>query len=187
MLIKIILLLALLASVAWFATQPSWESGAASFGALAAFLVVLFSDSVRAQSETLEADRQLFRSFLELLPSDHIVVFLRQHDFDGSFRLDNIVPLFNFAEGWNNPEHSFHNGALNKKLKRFHVTVEKFLMLTAANTSPSNVGIQSLNPYLRTNDPAGYKKIVKEMNDLADEVASQHEDFVMTARRKLRL
>lgn len=126
----------------FFAGQPDFESGLAFLAALG---VVLAKDPVRAHfAPRLETnsghDKELFQSFLNLLPPNQTTRFFREHDFGGSFSKSDVAPLHAFVETWNSVDKEFLDRELEEKRKALYSFASQLATEISGRTVPINAG-----------------------------------------------
>jgi len=181
--LRILNLLAFLASLAWLITDPSWEPLVTFLTLLATLLVQFFlpSDPLK-----IEPDRKLFNRLHDLLPSQRMR-FISDYNFGAAFRIEWIEPLFDFAELWTGPDHEFDDKKLERKKNKLRDTVREFTAVIALNTFPEKPSIQRLPRELQRDDPKEYWKLAEKINELASQVSNDHQDLVRCAKKRLKL
>jgi len=117
--VRLLNLLALLASVAWWGKQGGWESVITSLGLLAAFIY----QDVNVGDKAPTHDEQLYRKFLADFPSNGSSArFFKEHDIGVRFRSDRLNEFDRFMDTWQNAEHEFKNEYIGS-----HVMTQRFL------------------------------------------------------------
>jgi hypothetical protein len=174
----------LMICVAWLTTTLSIESLVAT---LTLFVTLAGQELAAARASRDSPDIALFQEFLEDLPSEGSISFIKDYDFHAAFRLSNLDRLYDFRTKWSKPEREFRDRRLNKRRRRLLEAIEKFVSLIGQHTSPQCADINSLSPTLQHNDPEGYARIGDEINDAADLVFQRHTQMIKTGRSKLRV
>lgn len=132
-----------------------------------------------------EADRRILREFLDRMPSDRAIRFLRQHDFRSSYRDTALDDIMGFEERAVGPEYEFLDAELEAQRQAFLTQCRHFLgklVGSVYSVSPSLLGVPSEWEF---EQPERYELAVKTLNDLADELVDSYDGFVRFARRKL--
>ena len=88
----------------------------------------------------LRPDRITLLQIQELLPSSDMVYMLRDFDFGGNFRVDDIRPLHRFHAECQLPEFGFLDDELEKHRIKLAEEVDRFLHSIAHYTFPLNEG-----------------------------------------------
>jgi hypothetical protein len=182
--LRAINLLALMVAVAWLARTPSWEPLLATLTCLA---ILVGQEIAATRNLPVNPDIALFEEFLRLLPSSGCISFIKDYDFHGPFRLDNLKPLFTFLYSWDKPEREFRDRGLDRKRRELLRAADSFLQLVGHHTSPQTEHINSLSPTLQRDQPEEYTRIGNEINSAADKVVKCHINIVRASRKKLHL
>lgn len=158
-------------------------------------LANMLDDSSDAASKYLEVDRQLFNEFLKLLPSTgSTMTFLRDHDMTYSIPPERLVPLRSLVESWDNAERSFLAPELTTRLSDLIKHARDYLYdLSGASWSEGNGEWLAVVPWKDRDafdsgmgDPEQERK-VRELNSAGTALYREHQEFVDTARRQLRI
>jgi hypothetical protein len=192
----------MLAIVAWFFWNPEgwvfeWEPVVVFILTLAGFVTAEAAE-VYSVSESAELKKDqshpndvlLAKQFLQSLPSDGGISFLKKHDFLGSFKSDDISDIDRFSYEWNNPDHEFIDSELESLRKKLLDSVTKFGFCTAMYTSPNKRGFQAVRYDQSSYDADEEKRFsveASEINNAADLVVEAYSSFVRTVRSKLDL
>lgn len=189
----------MLFTVAWFLWNPAgwtfeWEPVVAFTLTLASFIAADLHDSSSVIGEAKKQghpnDVTLAWKLLEALPSNGIIKFLKEHDFLGSFRSEEIRPLNQFLYEWDNPEHEFLDSELESYRKALLKRAGEFSMNVAKYTSSNMAGMQAVIVDGQRNDFEQMQRFeveAKAVNEAADSLVGAHESFVRAARGKLNL
>ena len=111
---KYLTIAGMLFNVAWFLWNPAdwtfeWEPVVAFTLTLAGFIAADVHDSSSISGNLAKQghpnDVALAKKLLDALPSNGIIKFLKEHDFLGSFRSEEIRPINQFLYEWDNPDH----------------------------------------------------------------------------------
>lgn len=134
-----------------------------------------------------EADKQVLRDLLKTLPSDGAIQFVRDHDFSGSFRLEDRNDIRRFVRDRRGPEHEFVDSELETLRKDLMNKCNSFLSCLGENTWSVKLreGFQSVPEEWRWEQPERFKIVVKKIHREADKVCRAYDQLVRTARKKL--
>ena len=158
------------------------------------YQVFIFKSQKTAQigkQKSIEVDKALFLEFVELLPSDGFdVKLLEEHDFGNSHHGREVKALDTFVHTWNNALKQFLDEELEFKRKQL-IDKSKHFIYTLASRSYSigNGEMFSCIPDAYRgawNRPPHVEEQIRELNELGTDLFELHEDFVLTARRKLK-
>ncbi len=183
--IKLINIVALLAAVAWLVSSPNWEPAVAVLGFLAVLAGLEYKELSQKTGDSV--DRKLFEEFLELLPSDGVIVFVSTFDFGGIFFHDRLKNLRTFRATWDNPEHEFLDRTLETKRKEFYQAVNEFMSHIVANTFVIEDGKQAVPREWEYQQPKRYHDAIESIHNSANKVSKRHKELVRIARKKLRI
>jgi len=181
---------------AWFAVRwrdPGfpWDPAVPFVIAFGAYLTAEVSQAQRRSKPldpALENDAALFRDLHDLLPSQGAIAFIKQHDFGGSFRLEDLDPISNFCYEWDNPQHQFNDPELEAQRSNLLRAANYFSGSIATNTVPRDSGIQSAIPKHVDSDgpfPEWVKQDIREIHQAADALVQEHEKMMRLGRKKL--
>ena len=136
-----------------------------------------------------EADKKLYKKFLNLLPSDGAILFIRNHDFEASFDRSEIEPLITFQRYWNKAEYKFLDTDLEEKnfllfKKVLYLNEFIFRHTSECENNPQRSWIPL---EVRSQNREKFKEIAIDIKKLAFEVALAHYEFVIVARQKLKI
>lgn len=154
----------------------------------------LYKTAVTEQKELEalnEVDRDLFKEFLSVFPSDSLSIeLLRDHDFGNSYHENGTTQLDIFVNTWNTAEKEFLDAALETPKKELWSKCRKFVYELACGSHFIGSGpiLTCIpNAYRGTDDwPQHVDDKLKMLNDLATECYELHRDFVLLSRRKLK-
>ena len=133
-----------------------------------------------------EADKKVLRDFMETVPSNGSIRFLRDNDFGGSFELDYLHEIRAFVYGRNGPEHEFLDPVLEAARNQFWKAGKALLNALAVNTFPtSREGLQSVPRDWHEDSPQRFARAVSEIHAAADTVCDTYDALVRLARKKL--
>lgn len=139
--------------------------------------------------EQKTADKELFKKFLSILPSEGSISFLRTHDMGGAFRYSNLEQLSKFYHEWQGPEFEFLDLELKEKCEILHKNADEYIGFLSLKIFPVH-GYGDLYSVPRDwleDRPDDFKKIVDKLHLLSDKLIESHEDFIRTARVKLKI
>ncbi|MBA1234555.1 hypothetical protein [Stutzerimonas nitrititolerans] len=139
----------------------------------------------------IEADKVLYKKFIETIPSgSRSIHLLQSHDFGNSFNLESLNEIDNFVSEWNYAESKFLNEELENLRDALWQKSNEFSWLLAKKSAPTAGGrLQSVVPDQHRNDwnwPKWVDDDVKAVNSMASEVVELHQKFIATAKRVLR-
>jgi len=196
-LLKILTLIGMLATVAWFFWNPvSWVfqwAPIASFFIMLAGFFALEKEGSNASEEKQEEkahpnDVQLFREFLELLPSNTVIEFLKYHDFLADFDPARIDPLRKFIFKWDNSEHIFQDSELEELRKSLMAAGEDLSNKISVNTMLNDrkflaVRVDRLRDIKEHEER--FRKEAKIINDASSEFVRLHQELARKGRQKI--
>lgn len=138
--------------------------------------------------DQITSDKILFSCFLEELPSSGVIEFVKTHDFGASYPVGTLRELKKFEREWGTPERCFLDNVINSKLEHLRMAISEFLDYSAENvfTLKDNPNRAAIPKEWRDTHPDKYRETVKKLNELGDQLATSHEDLVITARRMLK-
>lgn len=195
--LRLTALLGVLATEAWLLWNPTgwelkWDALAGFFGALLALFVLERKDHPTPATSTstvsvTSTDIAVFEKLLALLDPNHVISFLRDHDFGGSFSREDIAPLNTFVAVGINPDSEFIDPALEKERKILLGSANKLGLAIAKNTAPNSVGNLSVLPNHLVDSPRPDWIIreTKELNEAATAFVDQSDNFVRFCRSRI--
>ncbi|OYZ62544.1 MAG: hypothetical protein B7Y04_11710 [Gallionellales bacterium 24-53-125] len=183
---------------AWLLWNPTgwefkWDALAGFFGALLALFVLERKDhSVPTQTFTAiesvtPTDIHVFEKLLALLDPNRVILFLREHDFGGSFSRDDIAPLKTFVAVGKNPDSEFIDPAIEKERKILLEAARKLVMALGKNTSPTSSDNLSVLPSHLVNSPRPDWVIreAKELNEASTAFVDLYDNFIRFCRLRI--
>jgi hypothetical protein len=134
-----------------------------------------------------EADKKILRDFLEVVPSNGAIAFLRVNNFAGSsFDWKELKDITNFCYKRNGPDHEFLDTTLEAARQRFRARCNDLLAILALNTfRTQEEGYSTVPPEWEYEDPQRFNSVVKQIHAEADSVCRAYDKVVRLARRKL--
>jgi len=133
-----------------------------------------------------EADKKVLRDLLETVPSNGSIRFLRNHDFAGSFEINQLQDVKNFHFERSGPDHEFLDHDLETARQAFRAACDAFLNAVSGYTYPTAVsGWQTVPPEWRHEDSERFEFAVNELHGAADSLYGRYDDLIRLARRKL--
>lgn len=172
---------------------PLWGLAATSVleGLVICFLLRQRLAAASLDASALRADRQLIRRFSELLPSTSPAIRLvRDPNFGGTVRLDQLDPLKQLLEEWDDAEHSFRDRKVERARRRLMRDCREFIRevqrlmrpVGAASgwyglAEPSELENYRANPELRA--------VVETLNTLASKVFRAHQELLKIGNDRL--
>jgi hypothetical protein len=134
-----------------------------------------------------EADKKILRDFMETVPSNGSIRFLRTNNFAGfSFEWKRLEDIEAFFHDRNGPDHEFLDPELEATRQKFRESCQGLLVALATNTFPTNSeGRQAVPDDWETEAPERFNRVVNEIHTAAEAVCSTYDDLVRLARKKL--
>jgi hypothetical protein len=188
---------ALVGTEAWFlkgyfSNQPDFEPALAFIAALGAALA---KDPIRARFVSSEEpasvhDKELFRSFTNLLLPNETSKFFKEHDFGGPFPKSEVAPLYSFVNSWGSVDKEFLDEKLELKRKAIYALAGELVNEIGSRTVPIRSGdfISVFSDQQRaTGQPRPISVIedAKILNEKSSLFASKYEEFVRLCKVKL--
>ena len=135
-----------------------------------------------------EADKELYAEFVETLPSDGTIQFIRRNSIGDGFEKRRLQDLRNFDENWRDAEHEFIDDELERKKKDLLKLVEDYfgliggsMVTDATSNSPPEVILVEKYKF----DPSKYQKIMKKIDRQSDKIVDKHQELIRVAKNKL--
>jgi hypothetical protein len=134
-----------------------------------------------------EADKKVLRDFMETVPSNGSVRFLRTNNFAGfSFDRKDLEEINVFFYDRNGPDHEFLDPELEAARQKFRERCREFLLALAEDTFPARGPHSYAVPdEWEITDPQRFRHAVAGIHGAADAVCSTYDDLIRMARRKL--
>lgn len=135
-----------------------------------------------------EVDRETYRRFLEVLPTEGSISFIKNNNMAGfSFDLERLRHLYSFRDEFQDAEKEFLDDELEFKKQKLFSLIVQYIRLLAYKTFPTDNGLQTVPPEWEIEQPDEFEKVVKDFHNLADEIVNSHQDLIRTARSKLNI
>ncbi|NYA43251.1 hypothetical protein HZI31_08035 [Serratia fonticola] len=148
------------------------------------------SDERQAQ-QRMEADRVLFKKFLEVFPSNSLSAeLLKSHDFENSYHKDSTKQIDKFVDEWDTAESKFLDEEIEQARVNLWVECHKFIYDLAMSSGPVMAG-----PLLRVipdayvgnwDYPEWVNEKLKNLNSASSRCYQLHQDFISLCRNKLK-
>lgn len=134
-----------------------------------------------------EADKKALRDFLEMVPSNGTIAYLRHRNFAGySFDWNRLSDIERFNNERNGPDCEFLDPELEKARSDFRKSCHAFLVLLVLNTFPTHSdNRQSVPSDWEIENPKRFNKAVDQIHKAADLVCTTYDNLVRLGRRKL--
>lgn len=133
-----------------------------------------------------EADKQVLRDFLEVVPSNGSIRFLRTNNFNFSFETKRLEDIERFACDRGGPEHEFLDAELESARVALRERCIAFLGTLVGNAFPTNnANREGVPSEWEDEQPERFKQAVMEISEAADVVCESYDSLVRMARRKL--
>ncbi|HYD34170.1 MAG TPA: hypothetical protein VEA39_06315 [Methylophilaceae bacterium] len=177
--VRFLNLLALLAAVAWLARIPSWEPLITSIALLATFI----GQELWPLLKQSDKDKLLLDKFQSEFPSNgRSVLFLQGHDIGAPFNSDRLNEIDAFASTWDNAEHEFRNGKLEKQRRKLLNSARIFRADLSLNVFSGSRGYLTMD--LKDYEDRPEKIATRNrLNDLATQVFKDHQELVRLGRK----
>ena len=150
------------------------------------------SHGVMSNPDYINLDRKLFMEIREILPSDKgSIVYLRFHDYGGSFPDGAHDDLTNFIRCCVKPEFEFIDIDLEGARTKLANAIDLFLNTINLLTYPLDGGIQDKYSvpkewsYGSKEQKREYKKSIYRLNELKTCVHQAYDELIRLGRRKL--
>lgn len=142
--------------------------------------------------DILAADRKLFDKFLEVFPSNSPSArLLHEHDFGNSFHEGNTDQIDNFVSHWGIAEMCFHDAEIEEAKAALYTSCRKLVyeLSSAAFYIGAGPMLTCIPDAFRGawQWPPHVEQRIRELNELASTCHSQHQSFIATARRRLKV
>jgi len=133
-----------------------------------------------------QADMEVFHGFMQAVPSNGTIRFLRTNNFAGfSFDWKALKDIEQFINEYAGPEHEFLNTELEDARQVFRENCEVFLHSLATNTFRLHNGRQSVPEDWEMDDPKRFNDTVRLIHKGAEAVCESYDNLVRKARREL--
>lgn len=136
----------------------------------------------------INTDKELFIKFLDELPSNGSIQFLKTNNFAGiPFEGERLDQCRNFLCNWNDAIHEFLDSELEEKRKFLLELIEHLLVFLYSNVWPlkGTMGLYSVPPEWKETQPERFGTVVKQIDDLAEKIVSTYDELVRMAHSKL--
>ena len=134
-------------------------------------------------------DRSTYQRLRSIISWNATILFLKEHDFGGSFRMSRLKELSNFVYECEDPSFEFMNADLEGLRMNLLISIRTFLsnisVKTFTNFCEEHDFIQSVPSEWRYEKPELHAEAVEMLNQGATEIAERYDDFVKMARRIL--
>jgi hypothetical protein len=142
--------------------------------------------------ETRDVDCDLFRRIREMLPSDTVIRFLREHDFGGGFRADAIEGVYDYLRFAETPDCEFLDPTLEGLRASLTVALCAFTRVCGRVLfSREGEGWEDWREVAREWRTLGaegqqrFKKAVRSLNKLSRGAVKAYDAFIRHGRRTL--
>jgi len=194
---------AVLGTLAWVARSfdpnnilASWKSLLPALGFFITLIGLEFktlrnwNEAEEKYQKTLnEADKKLYKEFIDTVPSDGSIKCIKQRSIGLGFQKGELRDLANFADNWGDAEHEFIDDELERKKEDLRETVHNYFGLIGKNmTTKVSKGDEPDEVKLPEEfklSPSEHEKIMKKLDNWSDKVVSKHQDLVRSAKNKL--
>lgn len=134
-----------------------------------------------------EADKKTLRDFMELVPSNGTIRFLRDRNFAGfSFEEKRLEDLEAFYISRGGPDHEFIDAELEAARQKFRQSSRRLDIAIGTYTYPTNnEGRQSVPADWEIDNPESFNNAVTEIHAASDAVCEAYDQLVRLARKKL--
>ncbi len=144
----------------------------------------IFRSQLRQEEAAQAADRDLFRQFLNTLPSEGNIRHIRDHSMGETIRdRECSDQLDDFRLTWDDPEHEFLDSELEVKRRHLQECIRNFLDRFCTSVFPLDTGnYYKVGPEWPEEQRCA---AIEELDKLADRVVAAHGDLVRSARVRL--
>ena len=145
--------------------------------------------SYRDAVDQKEADKALFRTFLDHLKSDTKLEFLKNHVPPNPIP-NKLFSMFDeFLAKWTDAEYSFLDEDIEAKRKAILLYISEYLDYVAHNTwrLKDNPHYNSVPAEWEDSQPERYVKTTDTMQQLADEAVKSYGEMIRVGKAKLNL
>ena len=134
-----------------------------------------------------EADKKILRSFLETVPSNGTIKFLRTNNFAGwSFDINRLDDIETFLYDRNGPDYEFIDPELEATRQIFCESCNTFLLAVATHTfTTTNPDWRAVPDDWEDPNPERFANAVRDLHTSAETVCSTYDNLVRQARKKL--
>lgn len=148
---------------------------------------LLHLQTIRKIDNNSSPDKSLYEKFLQKLPSDGSIEFIKHHDFNNSFALDDLEELIDFSNEWINAEYEFINSDLEDIKKELLEKVQDFIYDSSIKTFPLGGGIQTImnNVDEELNLTQNTQDNIVLLNNYGDDIFEIHQKLVRKGRNVL--
>jgi len=181
--IKILNLVGLLGTVAWFGHSPDIGKLLGAIALLATFL----EQDRRGLFKLSEWDENLIKQFKTELPSDSDPILnLRDHDFSNSYWNKSFFkPLDQWIHKWGNAEFRFKDKGLNNKRDVFYQATHTLVFDMASETYPhDNIPEKNTLGYEDYRNTPQKEEIRRRLNDESTKAYEAYCDLIDEIRKK---
>ena len=150
---------------------------------------LLHIQTIKKLENNSSQDKILYKKFLQTLPSNGSVEFIKYHDFHNSFALDNLRQLINFSEEWINAEHEFMNQELETLRKNLLEKIQHFVYDSSMKTYSIGDGIQTIMN--NRDEDWNLTQVTQDnivlLNNYGNNIYDLHQDLVRIGRDLLHI
>jgi hypothetical protein len=133
-----------------------------------------------------EADRKVLRDFMETVPSNGSIRFLRTNNFGFSFESARLEDINRFTYDRNGPDHEFLDPELETARKTFRGSCLSLLRALNGHSFVTNrEDREGVPSEWQEKDPERFYRAVDELNKAADVLCGSYDQLVRMARKKL--
>lgn len=133
-----------------------------------------------------ESDKRVFREFMEVVPSNGSIRFLRTKSLAGSFESERLEDIERFVHDLGSPDHEFLDPGLERARKRFRKRCLALLGALAQHSfATSREGRYAVPEEWEYEDPQRFNRAVSEIHKATDDVCSTYDELVRIARKTL--
>lgn len=135
----------------------------------------------------IDSDKKLYAKLLADLPFEGPVRILKEHDFLGSFSLEDIRPLNNFSYTWESAENTFIDKDLEGLKNDLLTKITAFNLAIAQYTSPNSSGFQAVRVDSQRHHPeheARFREEAEIINSAASSAFDSHQALVKECKSK---
>lgn len=149
------------------------------------YLKVKQSGGISTNVNYVEMDKKIFDEIRNILKSDGVMAFLKDHDFGYKFKYSDLNPLDEFCYLCQRPEFEFIDIDLEGLRVELYELIKEFNHAIAYNTFPINTNEGSVLLEWKYEQSEYFIKIIDTIHDLTEKIWHTYCQLIKLGRRKL--
>lgn len=140
------------------------------------------------RDQIVETDKKVFELFINILPWNGSIQFIRENNFDGfAFGWNRLDDFSRFIHECNNPILEFVDPDLEGLRANLLQAIKEFMTKLSTQSWPlkNNSELQQVPPEWEIEQPDRFHSVVNYLHNKADEICKGYDTLVKTAVRKL--